>query len=159
MSERLGAIGVIERDGKLLVVQRAEGLSHAGCWCFPGGHLEPGETSAEAIVRELREELGIEVDAGEHLGDVHVISPRYRLYVHRVRWTSGELAPDAREIAAFAWRTLAEVAALAEAMPSNAQVVALLAGETPLPSSDAAPLPDATTLPARPPRRGPSHEA
>jgi 8-oxo-dGTP diphosphatase len=125
-AERLGAIGVLEREGRLLVVQRAEGLSHAGRWCFPGGHLEPGETSAQAIVRELREELGIEVEAGPHLGDVHVPSPRYRLFVHRVRWVSGELAPDGREIAGLRWLTRDEVAELAEAMPSNAQVVALL---------------------------------
>ena len=123
---RLGAIGVLEEEGRFLVVQRAQGLTNAGCWCFPGGHLEPGESSAEAVVRELREELGIDVEAGEHLGDVHVPSPRYRLLVHRVRRTSGAWRPDPREISAFAWLTLDEVRALAEAMPTNAQVVELL---------------------------------
>ena len=57
----------IECDGKFLVAQRAKG-SLAGKWEFPGGKLEPNETVKEAIVREIREELSLEVIANEVLG-------------------------------------------------------------------------------------------
>ncbi len=55
--------GILWRDGRYLGVRRPEGKSHAGKWEFPGGKVEPGETPAQALVRELREELGLE--AGE----------------------------------------------------------------------------------------------
>ena len=58
---------VIERDGKILVGQRRRNDSHALKWEFPGGKVERGETPAEALVRELREELGIEATAGHEI--------------------------------------------------------------------------------------------
>ncbi|HSD11856.1 MAG TPA: NUDIX domain-containing protein, partial [Candidatus Binatia bacterium] len=51
--------GVCLRDGKALVCKRSVARPHAGKWEFPGGKVEPGETLAEALRRELREELGI----------------------------------------------------------------------------------------------------
>jgi 8-oxo-dGTP diphosphatase len=51
---------VIERDGKILVGQRRRNDTHALRWEFPGGKVERGETPTQALVRELREELGIE---------------------------------------------------------------------------------------------------
>ena len=57
------AAALVDRDGRLLVQQRPEGLSMAGLWEFPGGKLEPGETPEECLVRELREELGIDTKA------------------------------------------------------------------------------------------------
>lgn len=54
-------IGVIERDGRYLIGQRAPGGLHPDRWEFPGGKVERGETIRGALVRELREEIGIEV--------------------------------------------------------------------------------------------------
>lgn len=54
------AAGLIWNDGRLLLCRRPEGKPMAGLWEFPGGKLEPGETAAEALTRELGEELGIE---------------------------------------------------------------------------------------------------
>jgi 16S rRNA (cytosine1402-N4)-methyltransferase len=56
--------GVILRSGAVLLARRAPGRKHAGKWEFPGGRVEPGETPQAALVRELREELGIEATVG-----------------------------------------------------------------------------------------------
>jgi 8-oxo-dGTP diphosphatase len=59
--------GVLVRDGKALVCKRSAAGAHAGKWEFPGGKAEPGETLAETLRRELREELGIVAEVGEEL--------------------------------------------------------------------------------------------
>src|SRR5687767_4741492 len=50
---------VVARDGRLLVCQRPAHKRHGGLWEFPGGKCEPGESDADAVARELREELGV----------------------------------------------------------------------------------------------------
>jgi 8-oxo-dGTP diphosphatase len=59
--------GLIEAEGKILVCQRRRGDSFELMWEFPGGKLEAGETAAEGLVRELREELGVEARVGEEV--------------------------------------------------------------------------------------------
>lgn len=61
------AAAVVYRDGSILITRRAPGEKLAGMWEFPGGKLESGETPQSCIVRELREELGVNSDAGEIL--------------------------------------------------------------------------------------------
>ena len=56
----VSAVALIDRDGRVLVAERPEGKSMAGLWEFPGGKVEPGESPEAALIRELREELGIE---------------------------------------------------------------------------------------------------
>lgn len=55
------AVALIDPDGRVLIGQRPEGKSMAGLWEFPGGKVEPGERPEAALVRELKEELGIDV--------------------------------------------------------------------------------------------------
>lgn len=55
---------LVFRDGKILITRRHPGEHLGGLWEFPGGKLEPGETYAQCLVRELREELGVEVNVG-----------------------------------------------------------------------------------------------
>jgi 8-oxo-dGTP diphosphatase len=55
------AVALVDADGRVLIAQRPEGKSMAGLWEFPGGKVEPGETPEDALIRELREELGITV--------------------------------------------------------------------------------------------------
>lgn len=56
----VSAVALIDADGRVLLAQRPEGKSMAGLWEFPGGKVEPGETPEAALIRELREELGID---------------------------------------------------------------------------------------------------
>jgi 8-oxo-dGTP diphosphatase len=57
------AVALVDADDRVLIAQRPEGKQLAGLWEFPGGKLEPGERPEEALIRELREELAIEVKA------------------------------------------------------------------------------------------------
>jgi 8-oxo-dGTP diphosphatase len=61
------AAAVIERDGRFLLTRRPEGVHLEGYWEFPGGKCEPGETPAVCLVREIREELGVESAVGKEL--------------------------------------------------------------------------------------------
>lgn len=58
------AAALVNGAGQVLVQQRRAGAQHGGCWEFPGGKAEAGEPLAEALVRELAEELGIAVECG-----------------------------------------------------------------------------------------------
>jgi 8-oxo-dGTP diphosphatase len=61
-------VAVIERDGHILIAQRKRTKQHPLKWEFPGGKVEPNETPEAAVVRELREELGIRVQVGPEIG-------------------------------------------------------------------------------------------
>ena len=59
----ISAVALIDRDGRVLMAQRPEDKPMAGLWEFPGGKIEPGETPETALIRELKEELGINTAA------------------------------------------------------------------------------------------------
>lgn len=67
-SVRVVVAAVIERDGLILAARRTGPPALAGRWEFPGGKVEPGESDAAALVRECREELGVEITVGEQIG-------------------------------------------------------------------------------------------
>jgi 8-oxo-dGTP diphosphatase len=90
------ACALVDTDGRILIAQRPEGKNLAGLWEFPGGKVEPGEQPEAALIRELKEELGIDVTeaclapltfASHAYEDFHLLMP---LYVCR-RW-KGEIA-------------------------------------------------------------------
>ncbi len=96
--------GVItDARGRLLLNRRAGDRDMVGLWEFPGGKREPGETSEQALVRELREELGIEAEVGEWLMEVPQLYPdkRLRLEVRRIRSWNGKAR--GREGQAITW--------------------------------------------------------
>jgi 8-oxo-dGTP diphosphatase len=59
----VAAVALVDRDGRVLIARRPEGKAMAGLWEFPGGKVDPGETPEAALIRELDEELGIQVPA------------------------------------------------------------------------------------------------
>jgi 8-oxo-dGTP diphosphatase len=59
----VAACALVDRDGRVLIAQRPEGKPMAGLWEFPGGKLEADESPEESLIRELKEELGIDVKA------------------------------------------------------------------------------------------------
>lgn len=61
---------ILDLSGRMLACRRPRGKVLAGLWEFPGGKVDPGETPEEALVRELREELAIQVEVGEALSPV-----------------------------------------------------------------------------------------
>ena len=68
--------GVAQKDQMLFLAQRGPGGKHAGLWEFPGGKVELGETDAQALTRELKEELGAEIRVGQQIAavaDAHIL--------------------------------------------------------------------------------------
>lgn len=123
---RRGVLGIIERDRALLLIRRALRVASGGLWCFPGGHLEVGETSRRAVRRELAEELGIQVTPVDRVGAVRLPARGYVLAVWRVRYTGDSFSPSADEVAEIGWFTPAQVRSLKDGMPSNERVLKLL---------------------------------
>ncbi len=121
------AAAVIERpDGSFLLGQRAPDTFYPGYWEFPGGKVEPGETAREALIRELREELGIEVRRGDPwLRREHVYEHAHvNLNFFRVRAWSGELRDHVHSALAWQRPGATDVAPM---LPANAPVLAALA--------------------------------
>ena len=67
----ISCVGAVIKDdrGRLLLIKRGHAPG-AGLWSLPGGRIEPGETDAEALVREMREETGLVIEAGQLIGSV-----------------------------------------------------------------------------------------
>jgi 8-oxo-dGTP diphosphatase len=97
------AAALVDPDGRVLITQRPEGKSLAGLWEFPGGKVDPGERPETALIRELAEELGIEVEeaclapltfASHAYEDFHLLMP---LYICR-RWRGIAHAGEAQAL-------------------------------------------------------------
>jgi 8-oxo-dGTP diphosphatase len=101
----VSAVALVDADGRVLLAQRPAGKPLAGLWEFPGGKVNPGETPEVALIRELGEELGIDVAASclapftfasYTYPDFHLLMP---LYICR-KWSG---IPTAREGQRLAW--------------------------------------------------------
>jgi 8-oxo-dGTP diphosphatase len=93
------AVALVDRDGRVLLAQRPEGKNLAGMWEFPGGKIEKGETPEAALIRELKEELGIDTAesclapltfASHRYDDFHLFMPLYVCRVWRGSVTAHE---------------------------------------------------------------------
>ncbi len=121
------ACALVDADGRVLVARRPEGRPLAGLWEFPGGKLRPGESPEAALVRELREELGIDTEesclapltfASHRYPDHHLLMP---LFVCRV-WRGIARPREGQELR---WVRPGELARL-PMPPADAPLVAAL---------------------------------
>jgi 8-oxo-dGTP diphosphatase len=122
---------VIMTNGRVLACERSAPPEVAGRWEFPGGKVEPGETEAQALVRECAEELGVRVEVGARVGpDVPLAHGRAVLRVFAVTLIDGDV-PRALEHTAMRWLTVDELDSvpwLPADQPIVAELPALLAG-------------------------------
>ncbi len=116
------AAGLVFRGGKLLITRRHAEAHQGGLWEFPGGKRELRETMAACLIRELREELGIEVEVGRILESVSHAYPEkaVRIEFFLCRWRRNE--PQTLGCAAFKWITAAELPAY-EFPAADAQLI------------------------------------
>jgi 8-oxo-dGTP diphosphatase len=100
----VAACALVDVDGRVLIARRPEGKTMAGLWEFPGGKVEAGELPEQTLIRELREELGIDVTqaclapltfASHSYPDFHLLMP---LWICR-RWEGFVTAKEGQELA------------------------------------------------------------
>ena len=123
----VAAMALVDADGRVLLARRPEGKTMAGLWEFPGGKLLPGETPEAALIRELKEELGLDITesclapftfASHRYEDFHLLMP---LFVCRV-WDGTPVALEGQELK---WLRPGEMKNL-EMPPADAPLVAML---------------------------------
>jgi 8-oxo-dGTP diphosphatase len=116
--------GALISGGALLVAQRRRPPELAGLWELPGGKVAPGETEAQALARELAEELGVDVVVHERLGGDVVIGESVILRAYRVTQTGGTLHPH--DHGALRWVDAAQLPEVAWVPADRAWLPALL---------------------------------
>ena len=121
-------MGCKRSDGRWLLIRRSEHVVAPLKVCFPGGALEPGEDVRAAAIREMREELGVEI---ELVGQVwrHDFDDRnLTLRGYFGRLLTAELTPDPHEVAEVLWLTVKEARSHPDALPKTGAFVDALAG-------------------------------
>ena len=128
MTVRVVVGGAVFDQGRLLAARRSAPPELAGRWELPGGKAEPGETPQQTLVRELREELGVEVRPLERLPGEWTLKPGYVLQVWTAELCSGEPRPleDHDELRWLPPGPRGEVDWLDEDRPAVAEAVRLL---------------------------------
>ena len=99
---------VTERDGKYLITQRRPTAVLPLLWEFPGGKVEAGETDAQALKREVKHRLGVDIEVGQLISFVSHPYEKYvvDLYLYECRLTGEE--PSVANVHAFKWASSAE---------------------------------------------------
>jgi 8-oxo-dGTP diphosphatase len=120
---RVVVAAAIRREGRLLVAQRSRPQALAGLWELPGGKVEVGEGEIEALSRECREELGVELAIEERVGPDLSINADWVLLTYAARILDGE--PQPLEHLELRWVTPAELPALPW-VPGNERLVPAL---------------------------------
>lgn len=114
---------LVRRGGRYLFIERGPGESFSGYWCPVGGEIEPGESHAQAIAREVREEVGVEVRPLRSLGQGTSRSGTFRLHYYLAELVAGEPHVASEEVAALRWVTLAEARRLPKCFAEDLALV------------------------------------
>lgn len=129
--KRITVVGaVIWRDGLILSAQRGPEMSLSGMWEFPGGKIEPGETQAETLRREIQEELLCEIEVGEQItrAEYEYSFGLVDMTTFHCRLVRGE--PVATEHSELRWVPVAELRELKWAPVDVPTIDALMIQET-----------------------------
>ncbi len=114
---REAVVAVIVRGRQVLFIRRGVGVPDPGYWAPPSGTIEPGESQEAAVVREVREEVGLTVRPVARLGQSVSSSGTHTLHWWRAEYVAGTLVLDRREIADARWIDLVEIDALEPLFP------------------------------------------
>ncbi|MGC5039229.1 MULTISPECIES: NUDIX domain-containing protein [unclassified Streptomyces] len=112
MEQREAVVAVLLRGGRLLAIRRGPGVARPGYWQPLSGKVEPGETQEQAVVREVREEVGLTVVPLRKVWESETDDLRFRLHWWTARADTGEVVPDPVEVADTRWVTPEEFLAL-----------------------------------------------
>jgi 8-oxo-dGTP diphosphatase len=124
---RVHVVGAaLVREGRVLAARRVAPASLAGLWEFPGGKVEEGESDLEALERELREELGVQVAVGERVGPDLLLGDTAVMRVYLATLVDGE--PQLNDHDAFRWLAADELDQVAW-IPADAPVLGPLADQ------------------------------
>jgi 8-oxo-dGTP diphosphatase len=114
-------VGVLEREDRFLMVKRAPSARNPGRWGLPSGKIEPGETEPEAVVREMREELAVEVVPVRRLWTSTSADGAWTTHWWEANVEQGRVSPARREVDDARWLTIAEVRRLGCVFPTDLQ--------------------------------------
>ena len=121
------AVAIItDSKQRILITQRSLDAPHGGFWEFPGGKFEEGEQGADALVREVKEEVGLDVNAYDYLGEVcHTYTTEpIQLFVYHISHYTGE-AHCCEDQMALRWVELDELEQF-QFPAANLQIIALI---------------------------------
>ncbi|MDE2258717.1 MAG: Nudix family hydrolase [Betaproteobacteria bacterium] len=116
---------LVDRQGRYLLTQRPPGKVYAGYWELPGGKVEPGETLRAALVREIREELGVEIRDAFPWITRHFEYPHAPVRLHLFRVTQWAGLPQSLEAQKLAWQGPG-CEAVTPMLPANAPILQAL---------------------------------
>jgi A/G-specific adenine glycosylase len=105
----VAAAAIWDDDGRLLIARRLPDDMLGGMWEFPGGRCEQGESLAECLRREIREELGLEIDVGDRLAIVRHAYSHFRITLHAFHCHPMRGEPQALECAEWRWVQFGEL--------------------------------------------------
>jgi 8-oxo-dGTP diphosphatase len=123
---RRGAVAIVVRHGRMLVIRRSHTVVAPLFYCFPGGGIENGETDEEALIREFREEVGVTIQI------VRKIWQCTTAWKVQLSWWSAVIDPEAvpvanlDEVESIHWFTPGEMAELPDLLDSNRQFLDLV---------------------------------
>jgi 8-oxo-dGTP pyrophosphatase MutT (NUDIX family) len=112
MGRREAIVAVLRRADRILVIRRGPAVARTGYWQPLSGKVEPGESQQEALVREVREEVGLTVSPGAKVWESETDDGRFRLHWWTAEAGTGDIVPDPGEVGDFRWVTPQEFLAL-----------------------------------------------
>lgn len=116
---REAVVAVLCRGGRVLVIRRGPGGRLPGYWALPSGTVETGESQQDALVREMREEVGLTVVPAAKVWESRSSGGEFLVHWWTAGVGGGEVVPDPREVAGSRWVTPPEFLALTPVLPAD----------------------------------------